>query len=147
MGHVRLGRLPVTQRWQQVMDLLTTTPDDLPGISAAVLYAAETRLRELASDPTLGYSFWLLNRIARASYSDEFTNRLAELGIPAQSDTSVVLFISQVADHVRSENLRHPESGHFAELASQSLRRTLMETVGQQGQSLFGSALEDFQQS
>ena len=78
----------------------------------------------------MGYSFWLLNRIARASYSDEFTDRLAELGVPAQNNTSVITFISQVSDHVRQENLQHPESGHSSELASLALRRTFMDTVG-----------------
>jgi hypothetical protein len=145
MGHVRLGRLPLTYRWQQVMGLLSTVPADLPGISAGVLSAAENRLRELARDPSLGYSFWLLNRIARASYSDEFSDRLAELGIPAQIDTSVVSFISQLADYVRAQNLQHTESGHFAELASLALRRTLMDTIGQHGHSLFNSSLEDLQ--
>lgn len=85
MGRVRLGRLPMTRRWQQEMDLLTETPSDLPGISAAVLSAAEGRLRELAHDPSLAFSFWLLNRIVRASYSGEFTALLVELGIPAST--------------------------------------------------------------
>jgi hypothetical protein len=145
MGYVRLGRLPMTYRWQQVMDLLTTVPADLPGISAAVLRAAENRLRELAADPSLTYSFWLLTRIARASYGDDFTTRLAELGVPVSADTSVIAFISQVTDHVGAEHLRDPSSGHFAELSSLAMRRAFMETAGQQGRSLFGSDVEDLQ--
>lgn len=145
MGHVRLGRLPMTRRWQQVMDLLTEGTTDIPGISAAVLFAAENRLRELANDPSLTYSFWLLTRIARASYSDDFTGRLADLGVSASADTSVIAFISQVADQVRQEHLRNATSGHFAELSSLAMRRAFMETVGQQGQSIFGSAVEDLQ--
>ncbi len=53
MGHVRLGRLPLTHRWQQVMDLLTTVPEDSLGIASAVVHAAEGRLRELVGDPSL----------------------------------------------------------------------------------------------
>ena len=43
--------------------LLTTVPADMSGINAAVLFAVESRLRELANDPALSYSFWLFNRI------------------------------------------------------------------------------------
>ena len=32
MGHIRLGRLPKTRRWVQVIDLLDASPEDTPGL-------------------------------------------------------------------------------------------------------------------
>src|SRR4051812_26995632 len=62
MGHVRLGRLPKTRRWREVVDLLATSPMDTPTVAQATVAAADVRLRELASDPSLVHSFWLLTR-------------------------------------------------------------------------------------
>ena len=57
MGHLRLGRLPKTYKWRAVVDLLNEAPDDPAALAAAVLEAAEQRLRELARDPSLTYCF------------------------------------------------------------------------------------------
>ena len=145
MGHVRLGRLPKTYRWREVVDLLDASPQDVSTVVAATTVAAEKRLRALASDPSLSYCFWLLTRIAWASRSDRFRAELSDLRIDLSADESVLTFISKVTDHVREELSQHSESGPFSELASLALRRTLTETVGQQGPSLFGSSVEDLQ--
>ncbi len=50
MGHVRLGRLPKTPRWIEVINLLDTAAPDPAGLAAAVVRAAEFRLRQLAND-------------------------------------------------------------------------------------------------
>src|SRR5258708_4813722 len=61
MGHVRLGRLPKTRRWAEVIALLTdSSPEDVAAIASATVQAADRRLRELARDPSLTYCFWLL---------------------------------------------------------------------------------------
>ena len=116
-------------------------------MAQATIKAAETRLRELARDPSLTYCFWLLTRIAWSSREPDFTRALAELGLQPTDNGLALSFISQVSDHVRSELARYPESGPFSELASLALRRALSETVGQEGRSLFGSSLEDLQQA
>jgi len=147
MGHLRLGRLPKTRRWQQVVELLDTAPEDTAGIAAAVVLAADSRLRDLASDPSPAYCFWLLTRIAWASRGRTFVGDLAGLGIEVANDSSVLAFISQVADRVRAELSRQTSSGHFTELGSLALRRALSETAGQHGPSLFGSSVDDLQQA
>ena len=63
MGHLRLGRLPKTQRWNEVIQLLETAPDNTLAIAEKTLLASEGRLRELAHDPSIAYSFWLLVRV------------------------------------------------------------------------------------
>ncbi|HSH81395.1 MAG TPA: hypothetical protein VLA19_22940 [Herpetosiphonaceae bacterium] len=57
MGHVRLGRLPQTLRWQGVVGLLEQSPDDISAVVHATVTAVEARLRELARDPSLVYCF------------------------------------------------------------------------------------------
>lgn len=147
MGHLRLGRLPKTRRWREVVELLYSSPDDTGAVARATALAAERRLRALASDPSLTYCFWLLTRIAWASRSPSFAEELTDLRVALAPEESVLTFISKMTDRVRSELSEYPESGPFSELASLALRRTLTETIGQQGPSLFDSSLEDLRQA
>ena len=145
MGHLRLGRLPKNLRWREVIGLLETSPRDTAGIAAAVVTAADGRLHELQGDPSLSYSFWLLIRIALASRGEAFTTDLAQLGVSVSPNESVLTFISRLTDEARRHLASETESGHFVEIASLALRRSLTDTVGQQGGSLFGSSVEDLQ--
>ena len=145
MGHIRLGRLPKTLRWQGVVRLLDEAPEDLDGIMRATLVAARRRLRELDRDPSLAYSFWLLVRVTWAARSPDFAAALGDLGLSVRPGESTIGFISKISDHVRDVAAQNPESGPFAELASLALRRALTETVGQHAPSLFGSSIDDIQ--
>ncbi|MDA1128804.1 MAG: hypothetical protein O2913_08905 [Chloroflexi bacterium] len=147
MGHLRLGRLPKTRRWTEVINLLGDPALDPPSLAAAVISAADNRLRQLANDEGLGYSFWLLTRIAWAARGPGFVEDLARLGINVNSNTSSLQLIAQVADRVTVELARTSAEGDFAGLGSLALRSALTDTVGQQGASLFGSPLEDLQSS
>lgn len=147
MGHLRLGRLPKTPRWNEVVALLESSPTATVEITQATLHASERQLRKLGDDPSVSYCFWLLTRVTQAARQDDFVEALSELGLEVSSDTTALRFISQISDHVRKRLAEHPESGPFAELASLALRRALSETVGQQGPSLFASSLEDLQRA
>jgi len=145
VGHIRLGRLPKTRRWREVVELLDVSPTLTGAIAASAVEAADKRLRLLGREPALSYCYWLLTRIVWASRSEHFVTELAQLGLVVSPDASTIAFISQVADRVRRETAPEIESGHFVELGSLALRRALAETVGEQGGSLFGSSLEDLQ--
>ncbi len=145
MGHLRLGRLPKTQRWNEVIQLLETAPDNTLAIAEKTLLASEGRLRELAHDPSLAYSFWLLVRVTQAARAPNFAQALSTLGLPSDPETSTLTFISAVADRLRQAPTAQTASGPFAELASLALRRTLSESIGLQGPSFFGSSLNDLQ--
>jgi hypothetical protein len=102
-------------------------------------------LRKLSNDPALVHCFWILTRLATAARQPDFGSALAEIGVEARPDEPILAFIARVTEQVRSEVAAHPESGHFAPLASLALRRALSETIGQHGRSLFGSSVEDLQ--
>ena len=89
MGHLRMGRLPKTRRWTQVVDLLDAGSLDTGELAAAVFEAADYRLRQLANDQGLGYSFWLLTRIALAARGNTFVEDLSRLGITTDPRTII----------------------------------------------------------
>ena len=145
MGHTIIGDLPKSQRWQVVATLLQSPEVDPADVAAATVAAAERRLVTLRRDPSLTYGFWLLTRLASAARGPDFLTDVAQLGVPAQPDDTVLTFIARVHDHARVELNRYPESGPYGEIASLALRGALAETVGTAGRSLFGSSLEDLE--
>ena len=147
MGHTRIGRLPRTAKWLAVVGLLQAPRLDAPAVAGATVAAADRRLRELRGDPSLAYCFWLLTRLASAARGPDFVEALGVLGLEARPTDSVVGFVSRVSDRARDEVARHPESGPFGELASLALRRALLDTVGTEGRSIFGSSLEDLERA
>ena len=147
MGHIRLGRLPRSQNWQQLIDLLGAPAPEVPTVAVATARGANQQLRRLRNDPSLGYCFWLLARLGSAARRPDFTESLAPLGLQADPTDSVPGFIAQVGERARTELERYPGSGPFGELASLALRRALTETVGTEGRSLFGSTLEDLERA
>lgn len=142
MGHLRLGRLPKTRRWVNVVELLDSSPESSADIAAGVVVAADQRLKELESDSSLGYSFWLLSRIAWASHNPDFAAALSKLGIEIDNQSPVLSFISKLTEHVNTEIGQNISSGHFEEISSLALRKTLSETVGQYTGSIFGSTVD-----
>jgi hypothetical protein len=147
VGHTILGRLPKTQRWQAVVAMLQWPELDASRVASATSMAAQDRLLQLRGDPSLTYCFWLLTRLATAARGPDFTTDLAHLGLPAKQGESILQFVARVADHTRVVLNRYPESGPFGEMAALALRHALVETVGTEGRSLFGSSLEDLERA
>jgi len=147
VGHTEIARLPKSQRWSAVVALLQLPRLDAPDVAGATILAAERRLRQLGRDPALGYCFWLLTRLASAARGPDFLGEVARLGIPARPDDTALQFVARVADRARAELDRHPGSGPFGEMAALALRRALAETVGTEGRSLMGGALEDLERA
>jgi hypothetical protein len=143
MGHVRVGRLPKTGLWKNVVELLTTTTDDIGVIADTTAKAAQLRIRQLRNDASFAYCFWLLTRIASASRDEDFARALAEIGVEVRAEESALSFISNVSRQAGTVLGRHPESGPFSELASLSMRRALTDTIGLQGASVFESSIDD----
>jgi hypothetical protein len=66
MGHVRLGRLPRTRLWQEVVALFGTGVP-LDQIAGPTARASESALGAAHNDPALGYAYWLLTQIPMAA--------------------------------------------------------------------------------
>ena len=80
MGHIRLGDLPKTKRWRQVISLLEggSNPD---AIASATLAAAEEGFRQAAKDTGFRYTIWLLTQVTLAARKDNFSQELNKLGL------------------------------------------------------------------
>jgi hypothetical protein len=81
MGHVRLGKLPATRQWKDVIDLLGAHELAVAAIAAGVERCADRSLSTAVQDPGFVESFWLLLKIPQAAAKDDRQLALKSLGI------------------------------------------------------------------
>jgi hypothetical protein len=104
--------------------------------------AAEQRFRELANDPGLAYAFWILARITWAARDESFLGELSWLGVRDFPSETALGLISGTINHVREHLSELSGRSDFSEIATLAVARSLQETIGRQGSSLFDSAAE-----
>lgn len=147
MGHIRLGRLPRSARWRDVVGLIESDPANARKIAASTITASERYLRSLGDDPALAQTYWTLVRLMSAARGDDFAGELRRLGLPASDDTPTVAFVAAVSDFVRRDLARQGVDSVAGEFAALALRRALTETVATQASSLFGSSVDDLRRA
>lgn len=148
MGHVRVGRLPRTLRWREVIALLDEPESNVASVADAVLVASTRRLRELADDPAVGYPLWLLARLAAASRGPAFLDELPGGAAALRGDSPSLAVIAALTDHVR-EHLSGEavDRDHLTEIAIQAFRESLTATVARESRSLFEADAADLQRA
>jgi hypothetical protein len=147
MGHIRLGTLPKTQKWNQVVSLIASR-GDVEEIAAASADAAEHGLEQAAQDEGLAHAFWLLTQIPQAARQSNFSERLWELGFTGLSSKPtlfeiVAAFTRAVDGHVRDRGKRTD----LGEMAQHAAAETLASLAGRELPSLFGPTPTEVQQA
>ncbi len=147
MGHVRLGTLPRTKKWGQVVSLIAGGAD-VERIAAASADAAEHGLERASQDEGLAHAFWLLTQVPQAARQSDFSERLRELGFTGLPNNPTLLeilaaFTRAVDGHVREQGQR-TDLGEMAQLAASE---TLAFLAGRELPSLFGPTFADVQQA
>ena len=144
MGHIRLARLPVTKRWEQVIELLRAG-GSIAQLAAATAHAAETELQSAKGDPALAYTIWLLTQLPLAARSQQFRKRLVELGFEADAGQSVLALVAGFSLAVDRNTAGRSDRTDLGELARQAAAESLSSTIGASTQSLFGASADDVQ--
>lgn len=120
MGHIRLGRLPRTYKWRQVIDLIGNGAPT-PPIAAATLDAAKRGLANVSKDPALIYSIFLLTQIPQCARQQDFGGALRSLGLDVSDQASlpeiIGAFTEAVDAHVDKVGGR-TDLGEMAQMAA-----------------------------
>jgi hypothetical protein len=85
VGHIRLGTLPKTHKWQRVVSRA-----DVERIAAASADAAERGLERASQDQGLAHAFWLLTQIPQAAREIDFADQLKRLGLEVSSKPTLL---------------------------------------------------------
>jgi hypothetical protein len=143
MGHIRLGRLPKTLKWKQVIGLLADGRASVKEIAESTAAAAANAFNNFNSDNGLSYCYWLLTQITWHAKSEDFYETLESLGLDICDETSALGFISKVSSHADAEIKDLGETTIFTEIAQLSMREILTEIIVECSRTLFGTTPED----
>jgi hypothetical protein len=142
MGHIRLGTLPRTRRWKEVIDLVGCGASSA-AVAAATLDAVEQDLTKAANDAGLKRAFWLLSQIPDAARSSDFAAALRDLGLSVSDRPSAAeltaAFTEAIDRHIDSRKAR-TGPGELAQLAA---AETLSGYLRDRASTLFGSTADD----
>jgi hypothetical protein len=144
MGHVRLGALPRTRRWQEVIHLIAAgaEPDQVAG---AALTAAEKALAHAYDDTGLTEAVYLLSELPLAAKEGEFTKALRVRGLDVSDNPSLAEIIGAVSDVIDKRIGRNGHRTDLGEMAQMACVETLSQVVGERTTQLFGATTGDIQ--
>ena len=96
MGHQRLGTLPRSKLWRDVVELIDHRAD-VEEVAAATSLAAEQSMIDASQDAAVQHAFYLIAKIPLAAREHEFEAALSALGIPIRKGPLLADIVSGLA--------------------------------------------------
>jgi hypothetical protein len=146
MGHIRLGRLPRTVKWNQVVSLIESGASTTE-IALAALDASRKGLQTASKDPTLIYSIWLLTQIPLAAKGKNFSEELRQRGLEVSEQPTLMEVVGAFTDAVDAYTSRQGARSDLGEMAQLAAVESLTKLAGEKTRSLFGVTPEDVQRA
>jgi len=151
MGHTRLGNIPKTRKWNEVVSLVAGTgvtgaspQTDVAAITSRTLDATQKALDRSVDDPGVRYTFYLLTQIALASRKDNWESSLAAHGLRVANTYTVFDFTAEVQEAI-DRYVRQSARGatDLSEMAQQAAGEAILSLSSTSSHSLFGESSDD----
>ena len=123
MGHIRLGTLPQSKKWQDVVDLLASDAP-LDAVAEAAARASEYDLKSATSDPGFQFVTGLLVRLPFLARAPGFEDILADFGIGRDSLSSLPAFLAGLSNAIERNAYETGYSSDIGGLAKAALTET-----------------------
>jgi hypothetical protein len=144
MGHVRLGKMPATRKWREVIALLGEDQPSIPYLANAVERAADRSLADAVNDPGFVEAFWLLLKIPSAAKSTDFSGELGKLGIKVPPEPTLADLLAEFDRALEKARLRSFRStSDFSVLARNAAVSALEGAVHDRLPALWPATPED----
>lgn len=153
MGHTRLGEVPKTRKWSELVEQISgigrtgnvATADVIVGmIAAQTLDATQESLKKAATDPGVRYSFYLITQVALASRASNWESALGALGIHLSEGSTVFDFTVEMQSAIdRHIGASRSGSTDLSEIAQQSAGEAIASLVGSKTVSMFAGSSDD----
>ena len=88
MGHVRLGRLPATRKWKEIVQFLASDGFSVADLADRVMDACDKSFSAASKDPAFQKALQLLCQIPIASKQDNLSAALSEIGVSVPDNPS-----------------------------------------------------------
>lgn len=150
VGHTRLGNLPKSQKWQdlvrriagsQVSGDASSAAAYVETIAAQTLEASKAGLDNAKHDSGVLYGFYLLTQVTLASRSRNWEDNLALHGIHLSNNSTLFDLTSEIQAAI-DRHVSRSSSGatDLSEMAQQSVGEALMSLADTRTASLFGGS-------
>ncbi len=136
MGHVRLGVLPKSRKWNQVVDELRLGAE-IDTVAAFAADAAETALHNASKDPAFLHAFWLLTQVPLAARGPVFADDLRRLGVQVPDQPSLIDVVAGVSDAIDRYARKQGGRTDLGEMAQMAAVESLAALIGSTLPSLF----------
>lgn len=120
MGHVRLGTLPRSKAWKEVVGLITAGADAAQ-VANATLGAAEKAFSQVLRDPGYREAVWIMTQLAIAPKTLDHLAHLNSLGINITSNSTLPEVASAISDAIDKKIESSSTSSDFSEIARRAL--------------------------
>jgi len=146
MGHTRLGDLPRTRKWQQVVALIEGGAGTAQ-VANATMRAAERGFRLAAEDKGVVETIWLLTKLPLAAKSEDFAGALRNVGLEVSHTPGLMEIVGAFSDAVDRRLANNNGRTDLGEMAQMAASETMSKVIGSRTQSLFGTTPDDVKQA
>lgn len=136
MGHIRLGVLPKSRKWNQVVDELRLGAE-IEIVAASAAEAAETALQVTSRDPAFLHAFWLLTQVPLAARGPDFADDLRRLGVQVPDQPSLIDLVAAISSAIDRHAREQGGRTDLGEMAQMAAVESLTALVGPSLPSLF----------
>jgi len=153
MGHTRLGEVPKTHKWKQLVERISgsgrtgnvaTADVSVSGIAAQTLDATQEGLKRAANDPGVRYTFYLIAQVALAARASNWEGALSVHGIHLSEDSTVFDFTVEMQNAIdRYVSTSRSGFTDLSEIAQQSAGEAIASLAGSRTVNLFGGSSDD----
>ena len=146
MGHIRLGILPRTHRWRQVIDLLEQAVS-LPELAQATFDAAQAGLARVPEDQGFTQTLTTIFEFIDGLQSKDPTAVLRQKGFIIPNDASLFDYISSFKERADAAISEVRLRSDVAEIAQNSFTQIVFEGVAPSLPTFFGAGPGDVQKA
>ncbi len=152
MGHTRLGSIPKSKKWSEVVNSFSqsfaskdVSSDFTKIVSSQSIDAASKGLDLVLDDDGLQYTFYLLSQIAIKSREDNWIDELKQIGIKVNKDSNLFDLTYELQDHIDEYLSDKNANSDISEMAQQAAGEALNDLTSESMDSLFESTSNDLQ--
>lgn len=146
MGHIRLGDLPRTRKWSQVVGLIEGGAGTAQ-VAVATINAADKELGRAANDQGVVETIWLLCQLPLAARSDDFAQALRDCGLTVSDAPALMEIVGAVTDAIDGKMPNNRGRTDLGEMAQMAAAETLTEVIGARTRSLFATTPDEVRQA
>ncbi len=142
MGHIRLGTLPQSKKWREVVRLLENDAS-IDAIAEAAALASERDLSKASNDPIFQFVSSLLVRLPLMARTPGFDDALNDLGVGENATSSITGLLAGLELAINRQSFENGFSSDAGEMAKSAFLETVSVLLRDNVPSLFEPTSDD----